>query len=1053
MLAVQRRLGVGLAHGSIRKLCSKPIPVGTPYSAMTLSALRETGAEKRVAMVPSTVKTLTKAGFKVLVEKEAGLAASFKDSEYITAGAEICDATTALKADIVVKVQPFTETQIKGLKSGANTISLLYPARNEGIVKALQNAGISSLALDCVPRISRAQAFDVLSSMSNISGYKSVILAAEHLPQLFSGQITAAGRSAPSKVLIIGGGVAGLAALGTARSMGAIVRVFDTRPAVKEQVESLGGEFLELPGFELESGAGGYAKTMSQEFVDAEMTMFAKQCKEVDVVITTALIPGKPAPKLITRAMVESMKPGSVCVDLAAEAGGNCEVTVPGEIIKYSDITVMGLMDIPSRLPTTSSTYFANNITKLLLSLGPQTSGDRGYFHIDHEDVVARGSLITQSKKIMYPPPPIEHPPEPVKAANAKETVAELVNPAMENWKLAKGSGVNVSVATAAMLGLGATTPNPAFAAMVTKLMLSGYLGFNVVWSVVPALHSPLMAVTNAISGLTAVGGLVALGGGVIPSTAGQGLAAAAVFVSSINITGGFVVSERMLDMFRREGDPPEYSYMHFLPPAATYVGSIALLEAAGYHSQSLPYLGPSIACITSIAMLSDQKTARAGSALGMLGVSTGVIGCLASVPYIPETYLQAAGIMAAGGGIGAYVGRKVEPTELPQMVAMFHSLVGLAAMATAGGSFIDATPEHWEGSMGSVHSAATILAMGIGGVTLTGSLVAFGKLQGLMSSNPLNLPGKGYINMAGLALNVGCLAAFVSDPSAPTAAMALSTTALTTSLMGYHITASIGGADQPVAITVLNSYSGWALCAEGFLLNNDLLTCVGSLIGSSGAILSYIMCKAMNRSLPNVVFGGYGTLNSGGGPQATNDVTAVHKEIDIDGVVDLIMDANSIKIIPGYGMAVAQAQYACSEMVKILRKKNKDVKFVIHPVAGRMPGQLNILLAEAKVPYDIVHEMDEVQDEFPDTDLSLVIGANDVVNSSAIDDPNSPIAGMPVIECWNAKDVIIMKRSMAQGYAAIENPVFFKENTSMFLGNAKDNVAKLLEGVQSRVS
>jgi NAD(P) transhydrogenase len=280
---------------------------------------------------------------------------------------------------------------------------------------------------------------------------------------------------------------------------------------------------------------------------------------------------------------------------------------------------------------------------------------------------------------------------------------------------------------------------------------------------------------------------------------------------------------------------------------------------------------------------------------------------------------------------------------------------------------------------------------------------------------------------------------------------MALSTTALSTSLLGYHITGSIGGADQPVAITVLNSYSGWALCAEGFLLNNDLLTSVGALIGSSGAILSYIMCKAMNRSLTNVVFGGYGTLSSGKGTQATNDITAVHKEIDLDGVVDLLMDARSIKIIPGYGMAVAQAQYACSEMVKILKKQNKDVQFVIHPVAGRMPGQLNVLLAEAKVPYDIVHEMEEVQDEFPETDLALVIGANDVVNSSALDDPNSPIAGMPVIECWNATDVVIMKRSMAQGYAAIENPVFFKENTSMFLGNAKDNVAKLLEGVKSR--
>jgi len=323
---------------------------------------------------------------------------------------------------------------------------------------------------------------------------------------------------------------------------------------------------------------------------------------------------------------------------------------------------------------------------------------------------------------------------------------------------------------------------------------------------------------------------------------------------------------------------------------------------------------------------------------------------------------------------------------------------------------------------------------------------VAFGKLQGLLSSSPMQLPGKNLLNIGMAAASVASAGMFLPASVEATGLTYLGATTALSGLLGLHMTASIGGADMPVVITVLNSYSGWALCAEGFMLNNDLLTIVGALVGSSGAILSYIMCKAMNRSLPNVIFGGYGTSSTGKGkPMA---ITGTHTEINVDQAVEMITSAKSVIITPGYGLAVAKAQYPVAEMIKVLQSHGIKAKFAIHPVAGRMPGQLNVLLAEAGVPYDIVHEMDEINDEFHETDLALVIGANDTVNSAAIEDPNSIIAGMPVIRVWDAKQCIVMKRTMGVGYAAIDNPVFFKENTSMLLGDAKKMCDALVAGV-----
>jgi NAD(P) transhydrogenase len=398
---------------------------------------------------------------------------------------------------------------------------------------------------------------------------------------------------------------------------------------------------------------------------------------------------------------------------------------------------------------------------------------------------------------------------------------------------------------------------------------------------------------------------------------------------------------------------------------------------------------------------------------------------------------------MGSGGLIGTVMAKKMEVTDLPQMVALFHSLVGAAAVITCLANFMAEQPHFDLDPAANVVKTALFLGTYIGGVTFTGSLVAFGKLQGLLDSSPLLLPGRHALNAGLLAGNVGALLPYMMSNDMTLGLAMLGTTSTLSAVMGVTLTAAIGGADMPVVITVLNSYSGWALCAEGFMLNNNLMTIVGALIGSSGAILSYIMCKAMNRSLPNVILGGYGTSSYAGG-QAMK-IEGVHKETHVADTVEMMTEAKNILIVPGYGLCVAKAQYPIAELVELLRSKGKNVKFGIHPVAGRMPGQLNVLLAEAGVPYDIVHEMDEVNPDINDIDLTLVIGANDTVNSAAEEDPNSIIAGMPVIRVWLSKQVIVMKRTLGVGYAAVDNPIFFKENTHMLLGDAKKTCDALL--------
>ncbi|XP_041847805.1 NAD(P) transhydrogenase, mitochondrial-like [Melanotaenia boesemani] len=1023
---------------------------GVPYKDLVVGVPRETVQnERRVALSPAGVQALVKQGFKVQVESGAGEESKFSDQQYRDAGAIITDVKGAFGSDLVLKVRAPSLSEADLLKQKSTLVSFIYPAQNQDLMTKLSERQSTVLAMDQVPRVTIAQGYDALSSMANIAGYKAVVLAANHFGRFFTGQITAAGKVPPAKVLVIGGGVAGLAAAGAAKSMGAIVRGFDTRPAALEQFKSFGAEPLEVDIKESGEGVGGYAKEMSKDFIEAEMALFAKQCKEVDIVISTALIPGRRAPILIKKEFVESMKDGSVVVDLAAEAGGNIETTKPGDLYVHKGVTHIGYTDLPSRMATQASTLYSNNILKLLKGISP----DKEYFHfvpteefdygtIDH---VIRGTLVMKEGKNMFPSPlPKTAPPVPVK----QKTVAEL-----EAEKAATVSPFNRTMTSAGVytagvstcLALGIISPNAAFTQMVTTFGLAGIVGYHTVWGVTPALHSPLMSVTNAISGLTAVGGLVLMGGGLTPSSLPESLALAAAFVSSINIAGGFLITQRMLDMFKRPTDPPEYNYLYALPGAA-FVGGYGASLAAGYSIEQMIYLGSGLCCVGALAGLSAQGTSRLGNALGMMGVAGGLAATIGALKPSPELLSQMSLAMATGGTLGLTIAKKIEITDLPQLVAAFHSLVGLAAVLTCVAEFMIEYPHLDTHPAAGVLKTVAYLGTYIGGVTFSGSLVAYGKLQGILDSAPLLLPGRHMLNAGLMAASVGGMVPFMLSSSYGTGMGCLLGVSGLSTVMGVTLTAAIGGADMPVVITVLNSYSGWALCAEGFLLNNNLMTIVGALIGSSGAILSYIMCVAMNRSLPNVILGGYGTTSTAGGKPM--EIVGTHTEVNVEQTIDIIKEANSIIITPGWGLCAAKAQYPIADMVKMLREQGKAVRFGIHPVAGRMPGQLNVLLAEAGVPYDVVLEMDEINDDFPETDLTLVIGANDTVNSAAQEDPNSIIAGMPVLEVWKSKQVIVMKRTLGVGYAAVDNPIFYKPNTSMLLGDAK----KTCDSLQAKI-
>lgn len=515
---------------------------------MIIGAIKEFNrGERRVAVTPDSVKKLIKLGYQVVVEAGCGHEACFTDEMYERSGAQVLPTAQEVlsQAEVTLKVEVPRLEEINDLTEGSTLVSFVWPARSKDALDLLRRRKITTLAMDCVPRISRAQKLDALSSMANIAGYRAIIEAANEFGRFFTGQITAAGKVPPAKVLVIGAGVAGLSAIGTAKSLGAIVRAFDTRLAVKDQVASMGAEFLELEFEESGEGEGGYAKTMSEEFIAAEMALFAQQAKEVDIIVTTALIPGRPAPELITEDMVKSMNPGSVIVDLAAQNGGNCKLTQPNEKIVKHGVTIIGFTDLPSRLPTQASNLYANNIVNLLTDMTPDKDGK---LVVDTEDQVVRGTLVTHNGEVTWPPPKIaDRAPPPAKPAAVETAVVPAPANPMTHWIL---TGVAAVTGLIFLWLVGKYAPHE-FVSHLTVFVLACFVGWQLVWNVTPALHTPLMSVTNAISGIIIIGGMLQVGAVWYgPSSL---LAVLAVLIATINVAGGFLVTHRMLSMFRRQ--------------------------------------------------------------------------------------------------------------------------------------------------------------------------------------------------------------------------------------------------------------------------------------------------------------------------------------------------------------------------------------------------------------------------------------------------------------------------------------------------------------------
>ena len=457
-------------------------------------------------------------------------------------------------------------------------------------------------------------------------------------------------------------------------------------------------------------------------------------------------------------------------------------------------------------------------------------------------------------------------------------------------------------------------------------------------------------------------------------------------------------------------------------------------------------YLGAIILFILALGGLSNQETARRGNFYGMLGMA---IALIAAVAGIKGNYAVLVGTLSLGGVVGFVLARRVQMTQMPELVAILHSLVGLAAALVGYATYLDPDGQHYQGAEKTIHDIEIYLGILIGAVTFSGSVIAFGKLSGKIGGKPLMLPARHWLNLGLLIVTIVVGISFVEQSAEGGGLSPLVIMTVIALIFGVHMVMAIGGADMPVVVSMLNSYSGWAAAATGFMLKNDLLIVVGALVGSSGAILSYIMCRAMNRKFLSVIAGGFGS-SGGAAAKSSEGEQGEAVAITSEETADLMREAKEVMIVPGYGMAVAQAQHTVNEMTKVLRAKGVNVRFGIHPVAGRMPGHMNVLLAEAKVPYDIVFEMDEINEDFPDVDVSVVIGANDIVNPSALDEPDSPIAGMPVLECWRGRHTIVLKRSMATGYAGVENPLFFKENTQMLFGDAQESLDGVLKALGS---
>lgn len=1005
--------------------------------------------EKRVAMTPDVAKMLISDGYAINMESGAGQAASFSDEAYLKVGCKIVPRAQVMSTSSVVFAINPPEAEFRSLngKILISWVGRLTPNGQALVTKATE-AGVTLLDVTHAPRISIAQKLDVLSSQAKVAGHRAVMEAAHSFGRFHSGEMTASGKFPPSQTFVLGVGVAGLAAIGTSRALGSVVKAWDVRD-VSDQVKSMGAGWVTVDFKEDAAGAGGYAKESSKEFQAAQQATFKKHLETIDIAITTAAIPGKPSPVLITDDMVKVMKPGSVIVDLAAVGGGNCTMTRKDEVYTTANgVTIIGFTDLPGRMSCQSSSMYAQNMMQLLRHIHgkEKAAGFLRQFesHLANED----GDIVTRSIVTCKDGKPIKAPPPPPMLGKTTKKVVEKFQKPDDPFGDAVSSMVVLSIVFVLLMQMGTGTP----VSVLRPFLLAGAAGYQAVWGVAHALHTPLMSVTNAISGMTIVGGihLYNESGSEEPKM----LAAVSAGVSAINIVGGFIVTQRMLNLFKRKEDK-DYSHMMFVPGIILILYAIMssdVLNGRAHVDSKMIDVNNTICsclCIFAIVCLASQKSANVGAKFGMVGV---ICACFNTLIVLDtDTLMGLAPYVGVGSAFGLVMGSTISPMKLPQTVAAFHSLVGLAAMATSIAAYLDADEEDRKGF--NVKNISALAGNFIGGVTLTGSLIAFGKLNGSLGSKALNLPGKNLLNLMGFFSFLGfsaylCLAGDQDDGDV--GRKCTFAVALIACLMGYHLVASVGGGDMPVCITVLNSYSGWALAAEGFNLNQPMLACVGSIIGFSGAILTKIMCDAMNRDIANVIFGG---MNVAAPAKKGEEEKKEHVETTVTATAALLVDAKKICIVPGYGMAQARAQNPVGALCQALRDADKVCEFIIHPVAGRMPGQMNVLLAEAGVPYDFVKEMDEVNDDMDSFDVCIVLGANDITNSAAEEVEGCAIWGMPVIKVWQCKKTIFCKRSMAGGYADLENPVFFKENTNMLLGDGLKTAEALLGAFKEQMA
>eukprot|EP00398_MALV-I-01_sp_L67-1_P000122 gene123-72_t len=1018
----------------------------TSSTPVTIGVLQEMNAqENRVTIPPLIAADFIKKGYVVCVEKGAGKRAGYDDQQYKDAKCTIATRAEVMrKSDIMFSIDaPTNDFKNMSGKAIVSFFGRRQEAAKDTIAMA-KKANVTLMDVTAVPRITIAQKFDILSSQASVAGYRAVVEATYAFQRFHEAAMTAAGKYPPSKTMVLGCGVAGLAAIGAAKAGGSLVRAWDVRGVCEEQVESMGASWITVDFKEDGAGIGGYAKESSDAFQAAQRATFAKNAKECDIIITTAAIPGRASPVLITDEMVKMMKPGSVIVDLASAGGGNCTMTKKGQKYKTTnEVTIIGYDNFPSLMSTQASLMYGRNLYNLVDHIagkqGPSNlfpAIDKALAEGEKGDLTVRNLVCTRaSQEYAFPKQPEPTPPKPKAAPVTRETSAGGSRVDHHPLQTALITAAILTCIAVCLTLIGVEVPGEIFVAFI----LAGVAGYLVVWGVAPALHTPLISVTNAISGLTAVGGLMLLKA-THTNLQVKIVSGIAITISAVNVFGGFIVTNRMLLFFQRAGSR-DHSYLLFLPGVALII--LTLISTTFAEASSIV---AALLCVVAIGGLSQQKTANHGVALGINGV---IVAIIAAVRILPSTSVMYALAYLAGGAIiGLVIGLAVDPMSLPQTVAALNSLVGIAAVLTAVREF-----EQDNRSAGlNRENVFIILGVFIGGVTFTGSIVAFGKLHGVLGSKALDLPGKNFLNLIMLAGYGTLMGFFLTTDHKRFALYLLWGTFGLAGLMCYHLVASVGGGDMPVCITVLNSYAGWALVMEGFMLNNPLLTVVGSLIGFSGAILTKIMCDAMNRDIANVIFGGMNTVAK----KAEGDgEVKEHTETSPMEVAQMLSHSKNVLIVPGYGMAAGRAQAEVASIANALRDHNITVKFGIHPVAGRMPGQMNVLLAEAGVPYDWVFEMEEINPDIEKFDVCMVVGANDITNSAAVDDPDCAIAGMPVIEVWRCKKVVFCKRSMGGGYADLENPVFFKDNTDMLLGNAKttcDEVATKFKEIMDAV-